>query len=157
MFFFFSFLYCCAVSGYLVALQRFLWCSKYIILEFTHSTSLLGPPHTWNTFNRYHFCIYIHVYTLFAPLKNVLNLQRIIYEDLYLNHPTAGAWIFICVYMFCLIIHLCKLYYQLLHFEFLPLKKAYYLKTSIVVMESKLSSYKLFFRLFKITRDYFGN
>jgi hypothetical protein len=31
------------------------------MLEFTPS------PHSWDSFNRYHFYIYIHVYTVFAP------------------------------------------------------------------------------------------
>jgi hypothetical protein len=30
--------------------------------------SFISPfPHSWNSFNRYHFSIYIHVYTVFAP------------------------------------------------------------------------------------------
>jgi hypothetical protein len=55
----------------------FLQYIKYIIFEFTPSTTLLlCPPHThththththfWNTSNKYHFCIYIYVNTLFA-------------------------------------------------------------------------------------------
>jgi hypothetical protein len=27
-----------------------------------------SPPHYWNSFNRCHLCIYIHVYTLFEPI-----------------------------------------------------------------------------------------
>jgi hypothetical protein len=41
---FFFFLYCCTGWGYIVALQRFLRCIKYIILEVTSSTTLLYPP-----------------------------------------------------------------------------------------------------------------
>jgi hypothetical protein len=51
-------------------LQKFLQCVKYILLEF-HSfhCSLSSPPfpNSWNSINRFHFCIYIHVYILFAP------------------------------------------------------------------------------------------
>jgi hypothetical protein len=56
-------------GGTLYHLWRFLQCVNYIILVFTPSTALLHPlsPDTWNSFNRYHFCIYKHVYTLFAP------------------------------------------------------------------------------------------
>jgi hypothetical protein len=46
--------------------------SKYIILEFISSAALLHPPSpdSWNSFNRYHFFIYIHVYTFFAPYSS---------------------------------------------------------------------------------------
>jgi hypothetical protein len=39
------------------------------MLELTHSTIPLFPPspHSWNCFNRYHFSIYIPVYTVFIP------------------------------------------------------------------------------------------
>jgi hypothetical protein len=53
-------LHCCIV--------RFLQCINYIILEFTpSSTSLYSPSaDSWNSFNRYYFCIYMHVYMCFA-------------------------------------------------------------------------------------------
>jgi hypothetical protein len=42
---------------------------NYIILEFTPSTAplYLSSPDSWNSFNRYRFYIYMHVYTFFAP------------------------------------------------------------------------------------------
>jgi hypothetical protein len=39
--------------------------TSYLNLPF--STILLHPsPHSWNSFNRYHFSTYTHVYTVFA-------------------------------------------------------------------------------------------
>jgi hypothetical protein len=63
--------YCFAGLGYIVACTKFLQCIKYIILGFTPSPALLylPLPHFWNSFNRYYFCIYLHVYTILAPLK----------------------------------------------------------------------------------------
>jgi hypothetical protein len=49
-------------------LHKFLQYIKYIILEFPPPSFSFIPssPHSWNSFNRYHFSIYIHVYTVFA-------------------------------------------------------------------------------------------
>jgi hypothetical protein len=49
-------------------LQRFLHCIKYFILEFICSTTPLyhALPDSRNSYNRYHYCIYMHVYTFFA-------------------------------------------------------------------------------------------
>jgi hypothetical protein len=35
-----------------------------------HCSPSSSLPDSWNYFNRYHFCIYIHVYTLFAPYSS---------------------------------------------------------------------------------------
>jgi hypothetical protein len=53
-------------------LQRFLQCIKYTVPEFTPSIALPDSPSpdSWNSFSRYHFCIYTHVYTLFAPCSS---------------------------------------------------------------------------------------
>jgi hypothetical protein len=40
---------------------------------------------SWNSFNRYHFCMYIHVYTLFAPYSSPYSFPC------HLPPPT-GAW-----------------------------------------------------------------
>jgi hypothetical protein len=48
-------------------LQRFLQCIKYSYwMHPLHLCPSSPLPYSWNSFNRYHFCIYIHVYTLFA-------------------------------------------------------------------------------------------
>jgi hypothetical protein len=59
--------YCCAACT-LWDLQKFLQYVKYLIVEFTPpSFSFIPFPHSWNSFNRSYFSIYIHVYTIFAP------------------------------------------------------------------------------------------
>jgi hypothetical protein len=61
-------------GGTLWHFQRLLQCIKCIILEFTPSTTTLYPPSldSWNSFNRYHFCIYMHVYTFFCTIFTLL-------------------------------------------------------------------------------------
>jgi hypothetical protein len=60
---FFS-LYCWAVWKYIVAYTKVLTGIKYILLEFTPSTTLLHhpTPNSWNSFNRYHYS-FIYMYT----------------------------------------------------------------------------------------------
>jgi hypothetical protein len=38
-----------------------------------HHSPLFPPPHFWNCFNRYHFSIYIHVYTAFCTIFTLLH------------------------------------------------------------------------------------
>jgi hypothetical protein len=62
--FFFKFFYCCT-RGTLWHLQMFL---QYIIAEFTPPSFSFIPhlPHSWNSFNRSHFSIFIYEY-IFPP------------------------------------------------------------------------------------------
>jgi hypothetical protein len=65
----FYFFYCCTGWGYIVAFTKVL--TMYQIYHtWIHpllcSPLSLSPPHSWNSFNRYHFCKYIHVQTVFA-------------------------------------------------------------------------------------------
>jgi hypothetical protein len=55
-------------------------CSSYKDSNSVSNTSYLNSPFTalfhtpfpnsWNSFSRYHFCIYIHVYILFSPYSS---------------------------------------------------------------------------------------
>jgi hypothetical protein len=59
---------CCPGWGYIVAFAKVL-----TLYQIYHTgihplhCSPLCPLHSWNSLNRYHFCIYIHVYTIFVP------------------------------------------------------------------------------------------
>jgi hypothetical protein len=50
------------------------FCNVSNILYLNSSRPLLSfippPPDSWFSFNRYDFCIYIHVYVLFAPYSS---------------------------------------------------------------------------------------
>jgi hypothetical protein len=44
---------------------------EYIILEFTPPLLFFPHPDSWNSFNRYHFCIYICVYICTYEKENI--------------------------------------------------------------------------------------
>jgi hypothetical protein len=49
-------------------LQTFLQYIKYTWIYPLHHSPLFSPSsHSWNSFNRYHFSIYMLVYTVFTP------------------------------------------------------------------------------------------
>jgi hypothetical protein len=63
-----NFFYCCSGWRYIVAFTKVLTMYQ-IYYTWIHPPllSYISPPLiSCNSFNRYHFCIYIHVYTLFA-------------------------------------------------------------------------------------------
>jgi hypothetical protein len=50
-------------------------CGSYNVSNVSHLKSSLPPPlylspDSWKSFKRYHFCIYIHVYQIFAPYSH---------------------------------------------------------------------------------------
>jgi hypothetical protein len=59
----------CSGWGYIVSFINVLiiYQTYFIWIHSLHQSPLLPSPHYWNSFNRYHFSIYIHVYTVFAP------------------------------------------------------------------------------------------
>jgi hypothetical protein len=72
-----NFFYCCVGWEYVVAFTK-----VFIIYQIYHSSihpfhhSPLSPlPHSWSSFNRSHFFIYIHVYTIFAPYSPFYTLS----------------------------------------------------------------------------------
>jgi hypothetical protein len=68
--------------GTLWHFQKLLQC---IIIEFILSIILPFPhsPYSWNSFNRSHFFIYIHVYTILAPYSSSYSLS---------SHPPPSHW-----------------------------------------------------------------
>jgi hypothetical protein len=70
-------LYCCDGWGMLWHLHRLLQYVNYITHEFISSTILLHllhfpPPNSWISFNRYHFCIFLHVHTFYCTVFTLL-------------------------------------------------------------------------------------
>jgi hypothetical protein len=69
-------MYCCAGWGYIVAFTKAL--TMYQIyhtwIHLLHHSPLSSLPHSWNSFNRSYFSIYVHVYTVFAPYSPSLSL-----------------------------------------------------------------------------------
>jgi hypothetical protein len=56
---------CCAGWGYTIAFTNVFTISNIPYLNSPlHHTTL--SSHSWNSFNRYHFSIYIHIYTVFV-------------------------------------------------------------------------------------------
>jgi hypothetical protein len=69
------FLYCCAGWGYIMGIYK--GCYKVLTilyLNFPFHLSSLSPlsPNSWKSFNRYHFCIYMHVCTFFCTTFTLL-------------------------------------------------------------------------------------
>jgi hypothetical protein len=60
---FIFFLYCCSGLCFIVAFTKVLTVYQ---LYHTGIHPLLHSPDFWNSFNRYNFCIYMHIYRVFA-------------------------------------------------------------------------------------------
>jgi hypothetical protein len=58
--------YCCARLGYICSITKVLTIYQiyHTWIHLLHHCLSSHLPNSWNSFNRYHFCIYIHVYTL---------------------------------------------------------------------------------------------
>jgi hypothetical protein len=68
-FYFISFSFIVVLGGgTLWHLQRFLQYINCIILEFIPPPLFFipPPPDSWNSYNRYHYCIFMYVHTFFA-------------------------------------------------------------------------------------------
>jgi hypothetical protein len=60
--------YCCAGGTFVTFIKVLKMYQIYHIwIHFLHHSHLSLYPHSWNSFNRHHFYIFIHVYTIFAP------------------------------------------------------------------------------------------
>jgi hypothetical protein len=62
----FRFIYLLLCWGYIVTFTKVLIIYHSWIYPFHHSP-LFPLPHSWNSFNRFHFSVYIHVYTILTP------------------------------------------------------------------------------------------
>jgi hypothetical protein len=49
---------------------------------------------SWNRFNRYHFCIYIHIYTFFAPYSLSYHLSPLSPPSHWYQHPFPAQDLF---------------------------------------------------------------
>jgi hypothetical protein len=71
-------------------LQGLLQCTKYTwIVHLCCCPS--SPLPSWNSFNRYHFCIYIYVYILFAPYSYSYPFPCHLLLTTGANMPSTGA------------------------------------------------------------------
>jgi hypothetical protein len=69
--------------------------SKNLIIYYSwihplHHSPLPPDPHSWNSFNKSHFSIYIHVYTVFAPHSPSFTL---------FPHPPPSHWYQHCIFI----------------------------------------------------------
>jgi hypothetical protein len=65
LYLYFLFYYCCAGWEYIVAFTKVLIMYQIYLDSPPPWLSFIPPPDSWNCFNRYHFCVYIHLHTLF--------------------------------------------------------------------------------------------
>jgi hypothetical protein len=83
---------------------------------------ILLPPHFWNSFNKYHFSIFIHVHTVFAPYSLSHTLSPPPSPSLWYQPPKVGPVLSSCslvlqmktkwhLYLFKIITHEVSLWY----------------------------------------------
>jgi hypothetical protein len=74
-----------------VAFTKVLQCINYHTLIHPFHCSFYPPLcHLWNSFSRYHFCIYIYVYTFFAPYSSSYPLSHHLHPPSDASPPPLG-------------------------------------------------------------------
>jgi hypothetical protein len=90
------FIYYCVGWGYLVAYTKVLLMYQ-LFQTWIHSrchSPLSSSPDSWNSYNKYHYCNYMHVYTIFAN-QFILNIQFVIKWEAFgfsFKHPSTDMY-----------------------------------------------------------------
>jgi hypothetical protein len=87
----------CAELGTMKHFQKFLQYINHIILNsFPPSFFIPSFPHSWDSFNRSHFFMYIHVYTVFELCSPFHSLSLLTPHTGTNPQPHAGPVLYYC-------------------------------------------------------------